>query len=94
MTMQTRRLSGIDGGGARRGPGWRRALVALGRDLAGAWRHALARRHDAGIDRDIDDATLRDLGISRSELSSFRAEAEGRVERTRLRVLALHVGGS
>jgi hypothetical protein len=35
----------------------------------------------------IDAATLRDLGLHRCELASYRAEAEGRVEATRLRVL-------
>jgi hypothetical protein len=34
----------------------------------------------------IDAATLRDLGIDRSELASFQAEADGRAALTRLRV--------
>lgn len=33
----------------------------------------------------LDGATLRDLGVCRSELESFRAEAEGTASRTRLR---------
>lgn len=46
-------------------------------------RQALAPRpHET-----IDEATLRDLGMSRSELGSYAAEASGRAEMTRLRVL-------
>lgn len=71
-------------------PGWRAPLAARWRDLVGAWRRALAPGHDL----DIDDATLRDLGITRGELSSYHAEAEGLVERTRLRVLGHHAAGA
>ena len=59
-----------------------RALVGLWRDRTGARQHTPARaRHPEAV----DTATLRDLGIDRSELASFRAEAEARVELTRLR---------
>lgn len=90
--MHNRLLTRSYGSAARRLSDWRRSLGALWRAFVGACRHALARRH--ALDIDIDGTTLRDLGISRSELSSFRAEAEGRAERTRLRVFDLHVGGS
>ncbi|HEU5296547.1 MAG TPA: hypothetical protein VFU71_17335 [Burkholderiaceae bacterium] len=69
-------------------PSWlqlRRRLapwVALWDDLIGAWRLAIARQPDA-----LDDAALRDLGISRSELQSYIAEADGLVESTRRRVI-------
>jgi hypothetical protein len=92
--MQSRLLSRSPFVAVRHLPGWRRSLAALWCDLADARRHALARRHRDDVAMDIDDKTLRDLGISRCELSSFRAEAEGRVERTRLRVFALHLAGS
>ncbi|HUG21853.1 hypothetical protein [Piscinibacter sp.] len=48
-----------------------------------AARRAAARRDF----HHLDAATLRDLGMSRSEHDSYRAEAEGLVEQTRLRVL-------
>jgi hypothetical protein len=58
------------------------ALAAIGHALAAFIRDAFGPdRHAA-----LDDATLRDLGISRSELASFRAEAEGRAPVTRRRV--------
>ena len=59
------------------------ALTALGHALATAFRRAFL----AGRQPGLDDATLRDLGLSRSELSSFDAEAEGRVEVTRRRIV-------
>jgi uncharacterized protein YjiS (DUF1127 family) len=64
-------------------PARRPAWSALWRDIVGAWRGAIARRESAAI----DDATLRDLGIARSELSSFRAETDGLAAPTRLRVV-------
>ncbi|MCW5636122.1 MAG: hypothetical protein KIT17_22490 [Rubrivivax sp.] len=70
---------------SRRGPN---ALARLWRDLVGSWRWALARAHEPAIDA----ATLRDLGMSRSELASFEAEARGDVEATRLRVLRHRTG--
>jgi uncharacterized protein YjiS (DUF1127 family) len=60
----------------------RSALRAIGHDLAGAWRYAIARRE---FNR-LDESTLRDLGISRGEFDSYWAETEGLAEPTRLRV--------
>ena len=59
------------------------SLTALGHALATAFRNALAGDREPAL----DDATLRDLGLSRSELPSYRAEAEGHVEATRRRIL-------
>ncbi len=59
-------------------------LGSLADELGGAWRLALARRE---FDAVVDAATLRDLGMSRSEHGSYWAESEARVEPTRLRVL-------
>ena len=61
------------------------ALAALGHALATAFRRAFLE----GREPALDDAALRDLGLSRSELSSFDAEAEGRIPVTRRRVAAL-----
>jgi uncharacterized protein YjiS (DUF1127 family) len=57
-------------------------LRALSHELAGACRYAAARRE---FDR-LDDSTLRDLGISRSEFDSYWAETHGLAEPTRVRV--------
>lgn len=59
------------------------SLTALGHALATAFRNALV----GGREPALDDATLRDLGLSRSELPSYQAEAEGRVEATRRRIV-------
>jgi hypothetical protein len=67
----------------RRAPSWLQPLSALGQGLAGACRASLARDRMPWLDA----AALRDLGISRSELPSFEAEADGRAERTRRRLL-------
>jgi uncharacterized protein YjiS (DUF1127 family) len=40
---------------------------------------------------ELDDATLRDLGLSRSELDSIELEASGRIEITRSRLLCVPV---
>ena len=61
------------------------ALTALGHALATAFRRAFLE----GREPALDDAALRDLGLSRSELSSFDAEAEGRIPITRRRVATL-----
>jgi len=57
----------------------REALTALRR----RWRPRAA--DDAAL-RGLDAATLRDLGLSRSELESVACEAEGAVEPTRRRI--------
>ena len=57
-------------------------LAAWWRDLVRSWRHTLTHARQPAI----DEATLRDLGVARSELDSFRAEAEGLASSTRLRV--------
>ena len=61
---------------------WLALWGALWLDLVGAWRVAIARRPE-----ELDDATLRDLGLSRTELKSYLAEVDGRAEPTRRRVL-------
>jgi uncharacterized protein YjiS (DUF1127 family) len=58
-------------------------LRASFHEMTGIWRYALARREL----ENIDDSTLRDLGISRSELDSYWAETQGKAEPTRRRVL-------
>ena len=52
------------------------------RELAGAWRYAVARRQMASM----DDRTLRDLGVHRSELGSYFAESQQWADTTRQRV--------
>jgi uncharacterized protein YjiS (DUF1127 family) len=53
----------------------------------GAWRaRRQARRHALALEA-LDERTLHDLGFTLGELASVRAEAEGLVEATRLRVL-------
>jgi hypothetical protein len=61
---------------------WLNALDALWQDVIGSWRSAIAQRAD-----DLDDAALRDLGLSRSELRSVHAEVAGLAEPTRRRVV-------
>lgn len=63
--------------------GLRSALRAMLRDIAGAWRCAGARSE---FNR-VDDSTLRDIGISRSEFDSYWAETHGLAEQTRVRVI-------
>lgn len=58
------------------------SLRAWSHELAGAWRYGAARRE---FER-LDDNTLRDLGISRSEFDSYWAETHGLAEPTRVRV--------
>jgi hypothetical protein len=67
--------------------------IARPNPLAEAWRawvRAWRRAFEAMPHDTIDDITLRDLGMSRSELGSYAAEASGRAELTRLRVIASH----
>ncbi len=59
------------------------AVQPMAHTLAEFWYRMRVRAHA----EPLDDATLRDLGIGRSELPSFGAEAEGSsVELTRLRI--------
>ena len=51
----------------------------------GAWRRRAAARRQLEA---LDERSLRDLGLCRSELDSCWAEARGDVERTRLRVVS------
>jgi hypothetical protein len=51
-------------------------------ELADSWRHAAARR-EFNL---LDDATLRDLGMRRSEYDSYWAESHGMADHTRKRV--------
>jgi hypothetical protein len=60
------------------------ALTALGHALAAAFRRAFVE----GRQPALDHATLRHLGVSRSEGSAVDAEAEGRIEPTRRRSAA------
>lgn len=56
----------------------------------GLWSHWQRARQLAADERSLahlDAATLRDLGMSRSEFGSYQAERERLVEATRLRVL-------
>jgi uncharacterized protein YjiS (DUF1127 family) len=57
--------------------------------LAGSFWRSWRRQRQASATYEslgtLDDHTLRDLGIDRSELRSVAAEVEGRVERTRVR---------
>jgi len=82
--VQSRRaLAATQPGFAGFSAGLRSALRALARELAGAWRYAVARREFNHVDAN----TLRDLGISRSEFDSYWAESQGLAEQTRVRVI-------
>ena len=74
------------------------AIVAAGRAIArgilGAWvafrQNRIARDTHLSLD-ELDDRTLRDLGLDRSETWSIGMEAAGRAERTRMQMmLAAH----
>jgi len=61
----------------------RASVAAWWRAGAAAWRRARdASRTRAALDR-LDDATLRDLGMARPELSSVAAELHGEAAHTR-----------
>lgn len=64
------------------GLGFGLALGSLAARIARRWRD---RARSLRL-QDLDDATLRDLGLTRSELSSLEMEASGRIEATRQRV--------
>lgn len=60
--------------------GWMRAR---GHELAGIRRHAFTRQRPA----QPDDAAMRELGMSRSQFASYRAESQRLLEQSRRRVL-------
>lgn len=64
-----------------------RGRLAALRERLNSWMARWRERHAAVELESLDERSLRDLGFTRSELASVRAEAEGRVEATRLRVL-------
>ena len=57
-----------------------------------AWRQWRAAREVYASLSDLDDRTLHDLGIDRSELTSVAREASGQAEYTRAHVLASSFG--
>ena len=72
------------------------AIRAIGAIVGAAASRALARyrqRQQAKASyealSELDDRTLRDLGLDRSELRSVAAEVTGEAERTRVRAIAL-----
>ena len=73
----------------RRPPGLPIALRAMLPRVAARRCYAAARRE---FER-LDDASLRDLGISRNEFDSYWAESLGRAEQSRRRVMQ-HFHGS
>jgi hypothetical protein len=69
--------------------------TTLGRRLAAAFACLRARFvAPFGRDtlRDLDDRTLADIGVSRSEIPSIEAEAGRRALRTRLRIVVSALG--
>lgn len=57
--------------------------------LSQAWNAVIVHE---GTDT-LSEHTLRDIGLTRSELGSYQAEVEGLVEATRVRALMQRVGG-
>lgn len=57
--------------------------------LRAAWQRVGAAAATDGL----DEQTLRDIGLTRSELPSYRAEVEGLVEATRVRALLQRQAG-
>jgi uncharacterized protein YjiS (DUF1127 family) len=63
-------------------------LRSMLHELADSWRYAAARR-EFNL---LDDATLRDLGMRRSEYDSYWAESHGMADHTRKRVPGHFIG--
>jgi len=66
------------------------------RALRTALEHFRSRRRLAQMHATLaalDEATLRDIGLGRSEAGSYWAESEGQIEATRVRVISQRVGG-
>jgi hypothetical protein len=63
--------------------------------LSRAWNTVIVSGSDSHGDSPdaLSEHTLRDIGLTRSELGSYRAEVEGLVEATRTRALLQRVGG-
>jgi uncharacterized protein YjiS (DUF1127 family) len=81
--VQSRRAAAAQPGLGAFAIGLRSALRTWMRELAGAWRYAVARREF----NQLDAGALRDLGISRSEFDSYWAESHGLAEQTRVRAM-------
>jgi uncharacterized protein YjiS (DUF1127 family) len=81
--VQSRRADTAERDRARFLADLRNVMRAVTRELAGAWRYALARREFNRLDANA----LRDLGMSRSEFDSYWAESHGTAEQTRVRVI-------
>lgn len=81
--VQSRRAATAQPRSVRFADGLHSTLRTFMRELAGAWRYAVARRE---FNR-LDAGALRDLGMSRSEFDSYWAETHGLAEQTRLRVI-------
>lgn len=81
--VQSRRAATAQPRSVRFAEGVHSALRTFVRELAGAWRYAVAHRE---FNR-LDAGTLRDLGMSRSEFDSYWAESHGLAEQTRVRVI-------
>ena len=61
------------------------------RALASGLRTAIAQRQGRAAPstlHDLDDRTLADIGLARSEIGSVEAEAHGETPRTRRRIVA------
>jgi len=72
--------------GAAASSGLAALLEAVRSLLEGVARRRRLARVQAEIDG-LDDATLRDIGVRRSEAASYWAESERLVEQTRVRLL-------
>ena len=61
-------------------------LAARLRRFAERWRQRRAWLHTRRTIEQLDDATLRDIGVTRAEAPSIAAEAVGLVDASRVRV--------